>query len=48
MFRVITGGYPVRWAPVFDTRAEAEAWVKEVGENGGWEERTEVEEIEEE
>ena len=40
--RVLCGGEVVAYAPVFDTRAEAEAWVSEVGERGGWDERVEI------
>ena len=41
-FEVYSGGYLVQYAPSFDTRNEAEAWVSEVGERGGWDERVEV------
>lgn len=42
MFFIYTGGYEVIWAPKFETRAEAEAWVNEVGGHDGWEESVEV------
>jgi len=42
VFEVFTGGFLVRWAPVFATRVEAESWVSHVGEDGGWDERVEI------
>jgi hypothetical protein len=38
-FVIFTGGYPVNWAPKFNTRREAQAWI---WEDHDWEERTEV------
>ena len=45
-FIVYTGGHAVAYAPTFYNRADAEAWVNRIGEDGGWEERVEIEEIE--
>ena len=41
-FIVYTGGHAVAYAPTFTSRAEAEAWVNRIGEDGGWEERVEI------
>jgi hypothetical protein len=43
-FIVYTGGHAVAYAPTFTSRAEAEAWVNRIGEDGGWEERVEIDE----
>lgn len=40
VFMVYTGGFLVRWAPTFATRAEAQAWIEEHADS--WEERTEI------
>jgi len=40
-----TGWVPVRWAPNFDTREEAEEWMKE---DHDWDGQVQVVEIEEE
>lgn len=45
-FIVYTGGHAVAYAPTFTSRAEAEAWVNRIGEDGGWEERVEIDEEE--
>jgi hypothetical protein len=45
-FVIITGGNIVSWLPEFATRAEAEERMNSIGEGGGWEERTEVVEVE--
>jgi hypothetical protein len=41
-FVVYVGGYACNWSPVFVSRKSAEAWVNEIGERGGWDERVEV------
>jgi hypothetical protein len=41
-FIVYTGGHAVAYAPTFTSEAEAEAWVNRIGENGGWEERVDI------
>lgn len=46
-FIVITAGHAVAYAPTFDNRSDAEAWVNRVGEDGGWEERVFIEEQDE-
>lgn len=38
--------YLVRWAPVFDTEEEANAFITEVGERDGWDGRVEAQEEE--
>ena len=35
-------GYPVVWAPYFDTQAEANDWIAEVAEDDGWDGRVEA------
>lgn len=42
---IFTGGYRVQWLPTFDTEAEALERMHRIGENGGWDERTEVQRI---
>jgi hypothetical protein len=44
-FVIFTGGYEVTYAPSFASRAEAEAWVNRIGEDGGWDERVEIVEV---
>jgi hypothetical protein len=38
--------YAVDWAPWFDTKEEADAWISKVGNDGGWDGRVEAEEEE--
>lgn len=35
------GWYSVDWAPYFDTKEEADAWISDVGNSGGWDGRVE-------